>query len=259
MLVPCRATMDRTALVTGGAKRIGKEICLRLANDGLNVAVHHRDSDSESLTLVEEINSMGVRAASFQCDLSQSGGPSKLFEECNQQIGPITDLVNNASLFSFDDIQSVDEKKWDLHMSVNARAQIMLIKHLSLQTPRLSSGSVVNILDQKIASPNPDYLSYTASRFAMLGMTESLARALAPSIRVNSVAPGHTLPSPDQSEEGFSRAQNQSPLGFGPGPKDIADAVSYLMHSRAVTGQVLFVDSGERFLGRRRDVVFETE
>ena len=151
-------------------------------------------------------------------------------------------------------------------MDVNARAPMLLTRALLKQLPNSNAkasesatASVVNILDQKIAAPSPDHLSYTASRYAMLGLTDALARGLAPSIRVNAVAPGHTLPSDDQTEEGFTRAQSESPLGYGPTPEDIADAVSYLMRARAVTGQILFVDSGERFLSRARDVLFETE
>ena len=120
-------------------------------------------------------------------------------------------------------------------------------------------GSVVNILDQKLYNPNPDYLSYTASKYTMLGLTDTLARSLAPKIRVNAVSPGHTLASNSQTNEGFQRAQSTSPLGYGPGPEDIADAVCYLMGANSVTGQVIYVDSGERFLSRTRDVVFETE
>ena len=135
----------------------------------------------------------------------------------------------------------------------------MLIKELhKLNNGKLQS-SVVNILDQKISNPNPDYLSYTASKFALLGLTDTLARGLAPSIRVNAVAPGHTIASPEQSESGFSKSQSETPLGNGPSPEDIADSVSYLMQAKSVTGQIIFVDSGERFLSRKRDVFFETE
>ena len=121
------------------------------------------------------------------------------------------------------------------------------------------TGSVVNILDQKLYNPNPDHLSYTASKYTMLGLTDTLARSLAPKVRVNAVSPGHTLASDSQTNEGFERAQSSSPLGYGPNPGDIADAVCYLMRAQAVTGQVIYVDSGERFLSRSRDVVFETE
>ncbi len=139
------------------------------------------------------------------------------------------------------------------------RAPMLLIRALLEQLPNDTQASAINILDQKISEPNPAHLSYTASRYALLGLTAALPRGLAPAVRVNAVAPGHTLPSDDQSADGFERAQAQSPLGYGPAPADIADAVGFLMGARAVTGQVLFVDSGERFLARSRDVLFETE
>ncbi|MDP6985885.1 MAG: SDR family oxidoreductase [Candidatus Thalassarchaeaceae archaeon] len=251
--------MGRTVLVTGGARRIGREICLRLANEGSSIVVHYQTSESEARSLVEEIESIGQNAISVQSDLSMTGSAHALLSRCLDSIGPISGLVNNASLFLHDDIETVDEASWDSHMAVNARAQTMLIRSFSDLLPDGSQGSVVNILDQKVASPNPDYLSYTASRFAMLGMTKALARGLAPRIRVNAVAPGHTLPSPEQTESGFHKAQSQSPLGFGPQASDIAESVSFLMNARAITGQILFVDSGERFLSRQRDVLFETE
>ena len=144
-------------------------------------------------------------------------------------------------------------------MDVNAKAPLMLTRELLQNLPENMAGSVVNILDQKIAAPNPDHISYTASRFALLGITEALARGLAPKLRINAVAPGHTLASPDQTEGGFSRAQSESPLGYGPSPDDIAQAVVFLIEAKSITGQVIFVDAGERFLSRSRDVAFETE
>ena len=251
--------MAEAVLVTGGAKRIGREICLRLAKDGFSVFVHYRNSESESLELVNQIRSMGADAESVRCDLSQSEAHSDLFSQCAEKLGPITHLVNNASLFEHDDISTISEDTWDSHMVVNARVQTMLIKSLAQGIPEGKTGSVVNILDQKIDSPNPDHISYTASRFTMWGMTKTLARALAPRIRVNAVAPGHTIASSEQTPAGFRLAQSQSPLGFGPSPLDVAEAVSFLISARTVTGQTIFVDAGERFLNRHRDVLFETE
>ena len=124
-------------------------------------------------------------------------------------------------------------------MVVNAKVPILLISEMFKSLKKGSNGSVVNILDQKLSNPNPDYLSYTASKYVMLGMTDSLARGLAPNVRINAVAPGHTLVSDLQSEQGFTKAQLSSPLGFGPSPGDVAEAVCYLMNARAVTGQVI--------------------
>jgi hypothetical protein len=144
-------------------------------------------------------------------------------------------------------------------MDVNALAPLVLIRSLYESIQDGVTGSVVNILDQKLASPNPDHISYTASKFALAGITEALSRGLAPSVRVNAVSPGHTLPSNDQSKIGFERAQSQTPLGHGPSPEQVADSVSFLMGAHSITGQVIYVDSGERFLNRSRDVLFETE
>ncbi len=245
-------------LVTGGAKRIGKAICLRLAEEGYSIAVHYRDSSSEADEVVAAIEEAGGTAFSVHADLADAESASTLASRASEN-GSLCGIVNNASLFIHDDIQSIDTENWDAHMDVNARSPMLLIRSLNDILEGDQTACVVNVLDQKIAEPNPDHLSYTASRYAMLGLTDALARGLAPSIRVNAVAPGHTLPSDDQTEAGFARAQSESPLGFGPRPEDIADAVCYLMGARAVTGQILFVDSGERFLSRARDVLFETE
>jgi len=246
-------------LVTGGAKRIGRSTCIQLAKDGYDIAIHHRDSASEASDLALEIASLGGRATTLQCDLSDPADTSTLIDKASESLGSVFGLVNNASIFIHDDITTFDEDSWDSHMAVNARAPLLLIRSLCRRLGEDHQASVVNILGQKIAAPNPDHLSYTASRYAMLGLTEALARGLAPSVRVNAVAPGHTLPSSLQSTSGFARAQSESPLGYGPMPDDIAGAVSYLMGAGSVTGQVIFVDSGERFLMRSRDVIFETE
>ena len=252
--------MDATViLVTGGAVRIGREICLRLSDCGFTVAIHYNSSETEATDLVETIIERGGKAASFQGDLFDESMPAKLLGEISRELGPVSGMVNNASLFNFDDISGISRESWDRHMHVNALAPTLLISELFRTLAPGNIGSVVNILDQKITQPNPDYLSYTASRFAMAGLTETLARGLAPTVRVNAVAPGHTLPSPEQTTEGFEKAQSQTPLQSGPSAADIADAVVYLISAKSVTGQIIYVDSGERFLSRSRDVVFETE
>ena len=247
------------ALVTGGAKRIGAAICLHLAEKGYSVAVHHNSSAKDAEQLAEKIRQFGVDACTVKGDLSNPEEFTKIITEASSKIGPILHLVNNASKFQHDDLESFDDKSWNEHMDVNAKAPLMLTRELLQNLPDTTAGSVVNILDQKIAAPNPDHISYTASRYALLGITEALARGLAPKLRINAVAPGHTLASPDQTEEGFHRAQTESPLGYGPSPDDIAQAVVFLIGGESITGQVIFVDAGERFLSRSRDVSFETE
>jgi NAD(P)-dependent dehydrogenase (short-subunit alcohol dehydrogenase family) len=246
-------------IVTGGSKRIGREICLSLSSIGFKILIHHRNSAAEAEETAQLIRSNGGTAATFQADLSDASSASKLVNSAIQNFGKISGIVNNASVFIHDDISSLTPESWDNHMTVNAKVPILLIREMFNSLEDADRGSVVNILDQKLFNPNPDYLSYTASKYVMLGLTDSLSRGLAPKIRINAVAPGHTLVSNSQSKEGFERAQSHSPLGFGPSPEDIAEAVCYLMKARAVTGQVIYVDSGERFLSRSRDVVFETE
>jgi len=251
--------MGSTVLVTGGAKRIGRAICTRLAKDGHAIVVQYLHSETEASDLVSKISSMGGSAVALQSDLSQIASASTLVEEASGSMGPISGLVNNASLFYHDEISTLDELSWNAHMNLNARAPALLIRALVDCLEDGARASVVNILDQKLASPNPDHLSYTVSKFALLGLTETLARGLAPLVRVNAVAPGHTIPSSEQTKSGFAKAQSETPLGHGPEPREIADAVSFLMQAKSITGQVIFVDSGERFLSRTRDVTFETE
>ena len=255
-----RASMaGGTVVVTGAATRIGREISLALSKCGFSLAVHYFSSENEADKLVSIIRSSGGKASSIQCDLSNAEAVSGIISKAESSLGPVIGLVNNASVFSHDDISNVSETSWNAHMDVNVLSPVLLISELARRIPDDQTGCIVNILDQKIAQPNPDHLSYTASRFAMLGITEALARGLAPRIRVNAVAPGHTLKSREQTQSGFNRAQSESPLGFGPEPIDVAEAVVFLMQARSITGQTIFVDSGERFLARQRDVYFETE
>jgi len=246
-------------LVTGGSKRIGREICLRLSRKGYKVLVHYRNSYEDAEETANMIISNGGSAAICQGDLSDISSVKKLITSAIEEFGSLNAIVNNASLFVHDDISNITPELWDEHMQINAKIPILLIKEMYENLQKDDSGSVVNILDQKLYNPNPDHLSYTASKYTMLGLTDTLARSLAPRVRVNAVSPGHTLASDSQTNEGFERAQSSSPLGYGPNPGDIAEAVCYLMHAQAVTGQVIYVDSGERFLSRSRDVVFETE
>ena len=246
-------------LVTGGSKRIGREICLRLSRNDYKIIIHYRNSFEEAEETAKMIISEGGNAIVCQADLSEASSARKLVSRAEEEFGYINAIVNNASVFIHDDISTITSESWDKHMQINSKVPLLLIKEMydSLDDDR--TGSIINILDQKLYNPNPDYLSYTASKYTMLGLTDTLARSLAPKIRVNAVSPGHTLASNSQTDEGFQRAQSTSPLGYGPGPEDIADAVCYLMGANSVTGQVIYVDSGERFLSRTRDVVFETE
>ena len=249
--------MRGTVLVTGGAKRIGREICLRLSEEGFSIAIHYRTSEHEANQLIEDIESNGGKAMSLQCDLNDSDSVRGLIHKANESLGTVVGVVNNASFFSFDRIESLSEELWTEHMRVNAFAPLVLIAELSKSD--LEASWVVNVLDFKIESPNADYLSYTSSRFAMYGLTSALAIDLAPRIRVNSVAPGHVLTSDVLDADSLKAVQNQSPLGFGPSANDVSEAVFFLANSPSITGQTIFVDSGERFRQMGKDPAFDKE
>ena len=249
--------MRGTVLVTGGAKRIGREICLRLSEEGFSIAIHYRTSEHEANQLIEDIESNGGKAMSLQCDLNDSDSVRGLIHKANESLGTVVGVVNNASFFSFDRIESISEELWTEHMRVNAFAPLVLIAELSKSDQEASW--VVNVLDFKIESPNADYLSYTGSRFAMYGLTSALAIDLAPRIRVNSVAPGHVLTSDVLDAHSLKEVQSQSPLGFGPSANDVSEAVFFLANSPSITGQTIFVDSGERFRQMEKDPAFDKE
>ncbi len=244
-----------TVLVTGGAKRIGREICLRLSAEGFSIAIHYRNSEPDANLLVREIESNGGNACALHCDLNDDDSAKVMFQEATDNLGQVVGIVNNASYFAFDRIENLSEGVWLEHMKVNAFTPLVLIGELSKSS---KEGSwVVNVLDFKVESPNADYLSYTSSRFAMYGLTSALALDLAPITRVNSVAPGHVLTSDVLDEDSLALVQSQSPLGFGPTVSDVAESVAFLATSPSITGQTIFVDSGERLRQMAHDPSFD--
>tara|TARA_B100000945_G_scaffold134265_1_gene107197 strand:- start:53 stop:811 length:759 start_codon:yes stop_codon:yes gene_type:complete len=249
--------MTGVVLVTGGARRIGREICLRLSEEGFPIAIHYRNSEDDAKSLKDEIESSGGRAFSIQCDLNETDSVKSLIPNVTESMGEVVGVVNNASYFEFDRIEEISEDTWLEHMKVNSLAPLLLIGELSRSS--VEGSWAVNILDFKVESPNADYLSYTSSRFAMHGLTSALAIDLAPKVRVNSVAPGHVLTSHVLDERSLRRVQSESPLGFGPSARDVAESVAFLANSPVITGQTIFVDSGERFRQMKRDPAFDME
>jgi len=245
------------ALVTGAAKRIGRAIAFALARDGWNVAVHCNRSRVEAEQTARDLTALGVRAVVVQGDLSEVETAAKLLRDSALQLGTISCLVNNASMFEYDQISSLDAVLWERHFNVNLRAPLWLAKEFAQRLPQDASGCVINLVDQKVFNLNPDFLSYTLTKVALKGATQALAMALAPRIRVCAVAPGITLLSGQQSEANFSRAHLETPLGKSSSAEDIAEAVRYLVRSSSVTGETLLVDGGQHLWGRRRDVQFD--
>ena len=252
-------TRIRTALITGAARRIGKAIASSLAAEGWNIAVHYHRSADKAMALVEDLRSLGVRAAGVQCDLADSAAVSGLIAECVHQIGPLTCLVNNASMFEFDDPAHFDPANWDRHSAVNVRAPLILARDFAAQIPSPTIGCMVNILDQKVFNLNPDFFSYTLSKVAMEGATRMLAMSLAPAVRVCAVAPGITLVSGDQTPGSFERAHAHTPLGHSSDVDDIVNAVHYLIAAKSLTGHTLVVDGGQHLWPLKRDVQFEVK
>jgi len=250
---------QRVALVTGGAKRIGRAIALALAGDGWDIAIHYGHSAVEAAATVREIQALGRRAAAFDCDLANAAAVRALPARCAAALGPITCVVNNASLFEFDAADSFDPATLARTMAVNVAAPLLLAQALAAEMAPEEQGVVINLLDQKLFNPNPDFLSYTLSKAALAEATRLLGRALAPRLRVIGVAPGITLRSGDQSEAGFADAHSRTPLGRSSTPEDVAEAVVFAARARAMTGTTLLVDGGQHLVPSDRDVMFLTE
>jgi len=237
---------DRTAIVTGAGKRVGRDIASALLEDGWHVIAHvHHDSDD----VPEGATKAVADLADVQC-------ADAIFAAA-EGLPPVRLLVNNAARFAWDGLGEFDPAEFSAHMAVNVAAPALLIDHFAASHERGDDSLIVNLLDSKLASPNPDYLSYTVSKQALAGLTELAARALAPrGIRVNGIAPALMLRSSGQSEENFEAMHANNPLGRGVRAIDVIGALRYFVDAPCVTGQVLLIDSGHRFLGLGRDVQF---
>jgi len=244
------------ALVTGAAHRIGREIALALARDGFDVAVHYINSRSDALATVADIRKTGRRACAVRRDLAVARGLDSMLEQCAGELGEVSCLVNSASLFEPDTALDFESPGLTRHMGVNLAAPILLARGLHARISKGGQGVVINLLDQKLWNPNPDFLSYTLSKAALRSATGLLARALAPKLRVVGLAPGISLPAPGQSRRSFDRVSRLTPLGYSSSPQDIAQAVVYLARARAVTGTTLLVDGGQHLVPSDRDVMF---
>ncbi len=235
----------RNALVTGGARRIGRTIALTLAAHGWDVAVHYGGSRDDAEALVAEITQHERRAVALTADLTREAEVAGLVPRAIEAIGPLTLLVNNASAFERDDAMTVTRASWDRHIETNLRAPFVLMQDFARQLPVDADGSVVNILDERVWNLTPYFVSYTVSKAGLWTLTQTMALALAPRIRVNGIGPGPTLPSPRQSDEQFRRQVDVLPLRRGTTPDEIARAVMFILESPAMTGQMIALDGGQ--------------
>ncbi|HEU4374272.1 MAG TPA: SDR family oxidoreductase [Telluria sp.] len=250
---------QQAALVTGAGRRIGRAIALALAQAGWDVAIHFRSSRAEAEETAAAIRALGRRAALLECDLADEAAVRALLARAADALGAIGCVVNNASLFEYDSAADFSPALLAIHMQANVSAPILLAQALHAATPADGQAVVINLLDQKLANLNPDFLSYTLSKAALHTATTMLAQALAPRVRVVGVAPGLTMLSGDQSKSGFDSAHQATPLGRSSTPQDVADAVCYLAGARAITGTTLFVDGGQHLMPLPRDVMFLTK
>ena len=248
---------SRTVLVTGAARRLGRDIALALAAGGWHVAVHYRDSAADALQTVADCADAAPPGAcfeAFQADLQDEGAVRALLPRVVERFGAVDAIVNNASMVEHDSISSFGYDALSAHLRTNTGAPILLAQalHAHLKT-RNRTGAVVNMLDQKLWNQNPDFLSYTLSKAALEAATTMLAMALAPQLRIVGVAPGLTLTSHLLSEEKFQQLHKLSPLGRSSTPQDVVAAVKFALDNSSITGTTLLVDGGQHLMKFDRD------
>jgi NAD(P)-dependent dehydrogenase (short-subunit alcohol dehydrogenase family) len=257
---PTSALTPRVALVTGAAQRIGREIALHLVAQGWRVAVHYRHSAAaaaQTVAAAQVLAGSPQAAQAFAADLADEAACGELAATVHRAMGRLDAVVNNASLFEYDDVAGFSYETMDRHWRANTGPAIVLARALHALMPEQGpAGVVVNLLDQKLYNPNPDHVSYTLSKAALQAATTLLAQALAPRVRVCGVAPGVTMLSGDMNSAEFAASHRMTPLGRSSTPQDVARAVHFLLESPAITGTTLLVDGGQHLQPQARDVLF---
>ena len=233
------------ALITGASRRIGRAIALDLARHGWRVALHYGSQASEAEAVRCEIEAAGGHAVTIGADLAEAAAAEGLVARCSAVLGPITCLVNNASLFIEDDIHTLDPDVWDRQLGVNLRAPLLLAKAFAAELPAATEGNIINIVDQRVLAPTPEFLSYSLAKAGLYAATRMLAQALAPRIRVNGIGPGPVLPSVYQSHADFAAEVRTTLLGRAVAPAEIAAAVRFILDAPSLTGQMIAIDGGQ--------------
>jgi len=248
-------TDQPVVLVTGGAKRIGKAIVQDLAAHGFAVAIHCNRSRDEGEELLTDIYAAGGTACVVQADLADSNAVRRLVRDAQDQLGPVQLLVNNASIFQEDGIGNLaDDAIWDRHFAVHVKAPVLLADAMAAALPADKDGLVVNMIDQRVWKLMPKFVSYTLSKSALWTATQTLAQALAPRIRVNSIAPGPAMPSDRQSQADFDRQVSTLLLKHGPDLSEFGRTIRYLWEIRSITGQMIALDGGQHLAWETPDV-----
>lgn len=234
-----------TALITGAARRIGNALATDLARAGWTIAIHYRRSRADADRLVAEIEALGGRARSFQADLSDPDAPAALVADVVGDLGPPTVLINNASEFLPDTVQTLDNETWELHLGINLKAPVFLAQAMAKCLPAAAEGNIINIIDQRVWNLTPEFFSYTISKAGLWTATRTLAQALAPRIRVNAIGPGPVLRSIHQTDDDFARESRSTLLGRGASTDEIAAAVRFILATPSLTGQMIALDGGQ--------------
>ena len=237
--------IHKKVIVTGGARRVGREIAIDLGKIGWEVAVHFNKSNKDAAEVVEKIEKAGGKAVAIHAKLDKEDGTKNLVEAATSSLGPINCLINNASVFEHDTLETVTTKGWDKHINTNLKAPLFLIKEFAKSLPNNLSGNVINLVDQRVWNLTPYFLSYTVSKVGLWTLTQSLALALAPYVRVNAIGPGPTLPSQRQTKTQFAQQCAATPLGRGTTPQEICNAVRFILSNESLTGQMIVLDGGQ--------------
>ncbi len=255
----------KRALVTGAGRRLGRAMAVALADRGFDVAVHYASSEAEAQEVVDEISARGRRAVALQADLLQESESAALVPRAREALGgPLSVLVNNASIFEYDNIETATRESWDRHIESNLRAPVVLTQAFAAEAPApledargepLSQALVVNMLDQRVLKLTPEFMSYTVAKMGLWAFTRTAAQALGPRVRVNAIGPGPTLRGANQSEQHFARQRTATVLGRGANPEDVTAALGYLLDAPAVTGQLICVDGGQHLGWQTPDVL----
>ncbi|MCR8724291.1 SDR family oxidoreductase [Frigidibacter sp. ROC022] len=253
------------ALVTGAARRLGRAMALALAEDGWDVAVHYAGSAAEAAATVAEIRAMGRRAEALQADLLDEDAARQLVPRAVRALGgPLTLLVNNASIFEHDTIRTATDESWQRHIGSNLRAPFLLTQAFADQAPaagregngeRRASANIVNMIDQRVLKPTPEFMTYTLAKMGLWALTRTTAQALAPGIRVNAIGPGPTLIGARQTPEHFARQRAATVLERGADAADVVAALRYFLSAPSVTGQIICTDAGQHLAWKTADIL----
>ncbi|QXT40326.1 SDR family oxidoreductase [Gymnodinialimonas ceratoperidinii] len=253
-----------TALITGAAKRLGRAMALELAAQGHDVAIHYNGSAEAAEATAEEARAFGVKAIALQADLLDEATLQGLMPRVIDALGPVEVLVNNASVFDYDNLRSATRETWDAHMMSNLRAPFVLTQALAGQLPEaetdeggepVARGLVVNMVDQRVRKLTPEFMTYTLAKAALWTFTQTAAQALAPRCRVNAIGPGPTMQGARQSDAHFAAQRAATVLERGAGPEDVVHALRYFLGAKTVTGQLICTDGGQHLGWKTPDVV----